>query len=76
MSYPKLFDYIDNFEQKIEISGVPQIDYKIQRDQLKKMNYPLIFRKQRRWQENRKLDEDEDYYCKIESSEEEYSTFS
>ena len=50
MSYPLLLDEIDIFEKKIEVGGVPQIDYKIQRDKLiKKLNYPLIFRKQRRW---------------------------
>ena len=70
MSYPLLLDEIDIFEKKIEVGGVPQIDYKIQRDKLiKKLNYPLIFRKQRRWQEFRELDEEEDYYLKIESSE-------
>ena len=49
MTHPLLFEHINIFEKKLELSGLPQIDYVIQKkilnDPYKKLDRALIFKK-------------------------------
>ena len=54
MSNPKLFDFISMYEQQLEVSGLPQIDYLISKSlPVKDLDYATIFKKTRLWYDNK-----------------------